>query len=268
MPAFNAKAKAKPKAKPKPSGFAYARRAENAYGRALRSVANQINAIVRGFELADGEELVNAADIEATLREYAHLIEPWARAVAARMLGEVERRDYKAWSNVAERMRRNLRYEIKNAPTGEMLQRHLASQVDLITSLPLEAAERVHTLTLENIQTGTRAKELAEDIYATGHVAKSRAMLIARTETARTASALVQARAQHIGSEGYIWRTVGDKDVRNVDGNPIGSHRKLNGKFIRWDSPPVASTNGVRAHAGQIYNCRCWPEPVVPEEPE
>lgn len=243
------------------SAFAYARRAENEYARALKSVAAQIGAIVRGFELREGDPLGAEAEIAQALQQYAHLLRPWARATAARMLADVSRRDTAAWEGVAKRMKRALRGELKNAPTGALLREHLSAQVALITSLPLEAAQRVHRLTLQGIETSGRAKEIADQIYATGHVTKSRAMLIARTETARTASALTQARATYVGSEGYIWRTVGDIDVRK-------EHRKLDGKFIRWDTPPIASANGARAHAGQIYNCRCWPEPVIPEEPE
>jgi uncharacterized protein with gpF-like domain len=102
----------------------------------------------------------------------------------------------------------------------------------------------------------------------------SHARLIARTETARTASVLTEVRAKSVGSEGYIWRTSLDADVRPKIGTPnfaklntlaMGSHRKLEGTFHRWDDPPIASENGERAHPGQIYNCRCWPEPVLPD---
>ena len=131
-------------------------------------------------------------------------------------------------------------------------------QVTLITSLPTKAAERVHNLTIEALSNSTRASEVAKEILATGNVTESRANLIARTEVARTASLITESRAVHIGSEGYFWRTAGDSDVRH-------EHRLLSGKYIKWNDPPVASADGTRAHAGQIYNCRCWPEPVLPE---
>ena len=38
--------------------------------------------------------------------------------------------------------------------------------------------------------------------------------------------------ALHIGSEGYIWHTVGDMLVRE-------SHKKMNGKFVKWSEPPT-----------------------------
>lgn len=111
---------------------------------------------------------------------------------------------------------------------------------------------------IEAMPGGVRASETAKEIERTGDVTRSRADLIARTETTRAATSMVEARARHVGSEGYIWRTVGDVDVREI-------HKKLEGKFVRWDSPPVAGENGERAHAGAIYNCRCWPEPVIPD---
>lgn len=173
------------------------------------------------------------------------------------MLTEVNARDSKAWFAAAAEMSSELRREIRTAPTGELMQALLAEQVTLIKSIPLKAAQRVHELTLKGLEDSTRSSEFVAEIMRSGEVAESRATLIARTETARTASLLTQARAVHIGSEGYIWRTSGDSDVRH-------SHKEMNGKFVRWDTPPTLS-DGTKTHAGQIYNCRCYPEPVIPE---
>ncbi|MFX5937705.1 phage head morphogenesis protein, partial [Acinetobacter baumannii] len=81
-----------------------------------------------------------------------------------------------------------------------VLQELLAEQVDLITSIPREAGQRVHELTLKGLEDSTRASEIAKEIMRSGEVAKSRAMLIARTEVSRTATSLTQARAQFVGS--------------------------------------------------------------------
>jgi SPP1 gp7 family putative phage head morphogenesis protein len=153
-------------------------------------------------------------------------------------------------------MSRALKDEIRTAPTGEALRRLLDEQVHLITSLPLDAAERVHEIATKQLYSGDRADVLAKQILRSGDVSKSRANLIARTEVARAASGLVQARATHVGSEGYVWRTANDRDVRK-------SHKGMSGKFVRWDSPPVLDK--MRGHAGQFPNCRCYPEPVVPD---
>lgn len=236
------------------SRFAQVRRAETQYASALRSIARQVGGLVRGMGGDDPFE--HDAAIREALARYAELIRPWAKATAARMLADVSRRDMTAWNQVAKGMSRSLAEEIASAPTGEILRERLDEQVALIASLPLEAAERVHSFTIKGLEEATRASEYVAEIMRSGEVSENRAKLIARTETARTASVLVEARSRHVGSEGYIWRTVRDRDVRK-------EHRVLEGKFIAWDDPPVAGSDGTRAHAGQIYNCRCWPEPVV-----
>lgn len=191
------------------------------------------------------------------LEKYSEALDGWAVRTATHMLEEVNNRDRQAWSEMAADMSAALRQEIRTAPTGELFRSLLDEQVALIKSLPLEAAQRVHELTIASLEDSTRASEIAKEIGRSGEVATSRANLIARTEVARTASTLTQARAEHVGSEGYIWRTSGDTDVRH-------SHKQMNGKFVRWDSPPTLS-DGTTTHAGQIYNCRCYPEPVIPE---
>ena len=97
---------------------------------------------------------------------------------------------------------------------------------------------------------------LVEEIRRSGDVTASRATMIARTATSSTAEALVEARARSVGSTGYLWRTARDGDVRP-------SHRAMEGKFVAWGSPPTL--DGYTAHAGCFANCRCRPEPVLPE---
>jgi SPP1 gp7 family putative phage head morphogenesis protein len=235
-------------------GWARVRRAETGYAISLRGLAKQIGLIVTGMWPEQPEDAIALA-----LMRYAEIIGPWAQAVAGRMLADVSRRDQAQWNRVSRTMSRSLREEIERAPTGEALRKLLDLQVELITSLPLDAATRVHELAIEGLQTGARANELAAKILATGHVTASRANLIARTETARAASTLTQVRAKYVGSTHYIWRTSGDSDVRPL-------HRKLNGKTIAWDNPPVSGEDGEKAHAGTIYNCRCFASPIISEE--
>lgn len=236
--------------------FERVRRADSYYGVQLRKIAKHIDDIIRGFDhpLEPEQEI----ELQRALERYADLLRPWARNVGRRMVFEVARRDERAWATYTRNMSKALQREIQDTPIGEELRRFLEDQVVLITSLPIEAGRRVHELTMQSRITGARIPDLVDDIMRTGQVTKSRATLIARTETARTAAGLTMVRAKSIGSEGYIWRTVRDEDVRK-------RHRALEGKFIRWDSPPIAGERGERAHAGMIYNCRCFPEVVIPD---
>lgn len=172
------------------------------------------------------------------------------------MVTEVARRDERSWFAQADRMGRALRDEIASAPIGEVMREQQAEQVRLITSLPTEAAQRVGEMTREGIAKGWRADQISAEIMKTGEVTKSRADLIARTEVGRTSTLLTQARAEHVGSEGYKWITAGDSDVR-------ASHKAMNGKFVQWDSPPTL--DGLTGHAGALPNCRCYCEPVLPD---
>lgn len=237
------------------AGFDRVRRAERHYGVQLRKIAREVGRIIDGYPPGDPavEPLIRLA-----LRKYAELITPWAQTTAAAMLVDVSRRDEKVWQKLAENMGAAMRLELRTAPTGAVFRQLQAEQVQLITSLPLEAAQRVHKLTMEGLSDATRASEISAEIMRSGHVCKSRADLIARTEVGRASASITQARAVHVESEGYIWRTAGDSAVRD-------RHRKLAGKFFRWDEPPVTGENGERSLPGAIYNCRCYPEAVLPD---
>ncbi|WP_244143246.1 phage minor head protein [Burkholderia multivorans] len=207
-----------------------------------------------GFQLGDLEAIPT---IEQLLRRYAEALTPWAEATAARMLEDLNRRDEQAWMQNAREMSRALRDELRRAPTGETMRALMAEQVALIKSIPLEAAKRVHRLTIEALEDSTRAAQISKAIQESGEVAKSRADLIARTEVSRAATSLTEARARAVGSTHYVWHTSGDSDVRD-------SHRRMDGKVVAWNDPPTL--DGMTGHAGQFPNCRCWCEPIISED--
>jgi SPP1 gp7 family putative phage head morphogenesis protein len=231
---------------------------ERQYRTQLRKIAAQVGALVNGFTPGDPGA---APIIKQLLRRYAEALTPWAEATAARLLAELNRRDEQAWIKQTAEMSRALRDELRRAPTGKTMRTLMAEQVGLIKSIPLEAAERVHRLTVEALEDSTRAATISKAIQESGVVAKSRADLIARTEVARAATSLTEARARSAGSTHYIWRTSGDSDVR-------AGHRAMEGKVCAWDDPPQVKENGrvMRLHPGQIWNCRCWAEPIITED--
>lgn len=237
--------------------FRRSQKASEAYGRQLRGVAHQIGRIVSG--MAPGGKVSDPQPILTALQRYSDLLRPWAEKVGAAMIAEVNQRDERAWMEVGREMGRALQVELKQAPTGATLRQLMHEQVTLITSLPKNAAQRVHELSMRALVEGTRGEDIEALIMRTGKVSRTHATLIARTEAARASSALTQSRATFIGAQGYIWRTAGDADVRKI-------HKKLEGQYVPYDQPPIAGENGEHAHAGMIYNCRCWQEPVIPDK--
>jgi SPP1 gp7 family putative phage head morphogenesis protein len=232
------------------------RGAELRYGSQLRKVAQQVGSIIAPYTPGDMSQVPT---IEHLLNAYADMLKGWATQTASNMLMDVALRDEQTWKILAKDLSRGLREEIRNAPTGVVMRQLLAEQVDLIQSLPREAAQRVHQLTLAGIEDSTRASEIAKEIMRSGEVTASRAQLIATTEVSRTAATLTEARAKSIESPGYFWETSHDGAVRS-------DHRELDGKFFAWNDPPIADKRtGARAHPGCIYRCRCWARVVLPD---
>lgn len=176
------------------------------------------------------------------------------------MLLDVDGKSLSTWRALGNEISFGIKREIESAPTGIAYSNLMAQQIGLITSIPTEAAERVHRLVTEGLTTSARAKTVAEEILRSGEVAKSRAILIARTETSRAATTFMQARAQAIGSTHYVWETSRDSSVRP-------GHRAMQGVVCEWANPPLVMegdppTRPMHFHPGTIWNCRCWPRPI------
>ncbi len=239
--------------------FKMAERLEAEYMRSLRMLAKQIDHIVKG--MAPAGVVTDSHELQRVLRQYGIAIRPWATSVASKMVNRIAGVDESRWYSLSKQMGTALKKELQNAPTGKWLRQYLEENVELITSLPEDAARRVHDLTFGALSTGRRAEEIQKDILRTGDVTLSRARLIARTEVARTASGLVQSRMTNVGLTHYVWRTSMDETVRE-------SHREMNGKIIEWaenNGKGHLLSDGTVCHAGQIWNCRCYPEPVLPD---
>jgi SPP1 gp7 family putative phage head morphogenesis protein len=240
--------------------FRAARNAHATYSRQLRQMARQVARIIEANIPPDHKGPFSAAivgKVQAALARYTQAIDPWARAVALRMLAQVNRRDRTAWASYAEGMGLAIRKEIHSAPIMPIIGRLVHEQAQLITSLPMEAAQEVQRRAMESIETGRRFPERIAEIKEQLERAHpdameswllNRATLIARTETARAQSTLTMARAEHIGSDSYIWRTAEDWKVRE-------SHRKLNNSVQRWDAPPLSDPPDYHSHPGMIWNC-------------
>src|SRR6202047_1211205 len=160
--------------------FLKARKAEAGYQRQLASVSKRVGTIVKRF--APRGQVHDLPGLTATLTRYAEILRPWARAVTARMHADVSKRDAVSWMELAREMGGILRKEIFTKPPGAIMRAALNISVNLITSLPLEAAQRVHRLTTEGLIKAGRASEIATEIMRTGEVTLGRARTIARTE--------------------------------------------------------------------------------------
>ena len=265
--------------------------AERAFYQQLKKVAQVSGHIVERH--AEGAGLRNPKAMQEELKRYSQKITPWAARQSAKLLESVQKSNKRAYQNKSKAIGVALNLGVAEQPVGEVALALLNEQVALIQSIPLEAGLRAQRIAYEAFLKGTRAgaspelvkefteerlnaiamhnqlanlsgeKELVEEMERTTEVAVNRAMLIARTETARANASFNQARAISVGSRQYRWHNSGDGAVRHS--HKVYKGKPLQGRIFSWDDPPTLS-DGMTGHPGTFPNCRCFAEPVFDDE--
>ena len=131
----------------------------------------------------------------------------------------------------------------------DLLEKWVSDNVDLIKTAQSNSLDKMKEIVYQNYMKGTTTTDIVKEIQRQYGMTKRHAKLIARDQMGKLNSKISQYQQQDAGIEEYIWSTAGDERVRN-------SHRELNGKKFRWDSPPLNS-DGRRCHPGEDYQCRC-----------
>lgn len=194
--------------------------------------------------------------------------EKFINSAAKRMVLPLDVGNQRTWREAAKKATKGkflyclLMDELKQG-TGQIIQKQVMENVLLIKTLPNDVAQKVVSDIAENALKGARAESTEKIIRdKTDQHARASARLIARTETAKTMSALTKARCEQLGLRWYIWRTA-------LDGTRVRlSHRIMEGVLVNWNNPPapeelVGEKSAGHYHAGNIWNCRCYSEPVL-----
>lgn len=204
--------------------------------------------------------------IAAHLLNAAEFLEAFARQAAVRMITGLFVKGARTWREAARIsskgniIRRALQQEM-SGPVGQRVRELVQEQAYLISKFPESVAESVATHAMAQHQAGGRSAELASNDGLLLHIARSRALLIARTQISKASTALTQARSENLGLYWYIWKGSLDQRERL-------SHRRMENVLIRFDEPPspemlVGLKSQGHYNAGGIYNCRCYPETLV-----
>ena len=136
--------------------------------------------------------------------------------------------------------------------------KHNFTMIKSIPARMMEILEHKYTSTLiEEVAKGKLPRGSFErQLKAHGH---KQAKLIARTETAKLQTAIVQNRSQDLGSVMYRWRSSNDKRTRP-------SHREMNDVIVFWRSDlEKPLLDEMYGNAGEFPNCRCSPQPILDE---
>lgn len=225
-----------------------------------RLIKAMSNAVVNA---STPQEVVHLLNVYAQSQEY----KDWCEKLALNITTQVNKGVSKTWREAAEKAGRGseiykqILAELRNPSLGVFWLK-VKENALLIKKIPLSISQSLTSHIAVEASKGRRATDILGDLIKQfPNKAKSRLKLIARTEVSKTQTALIQSRAAAMGTKWYIWRTSDDQRVRK-------SHEKMEGVLVNWDDPPspealAGEKNVGKYHAGDIYNCRCYPEPIV-----
>lgn len=235
------------------TAFKYRVKTEREYFAKLREVAREIDKLVQKYY--DPLHPEDTFAVEMALNAYAGKLKGWARKAAIDMIKNVNFFNVQDFKAAGERISELFSARLSQGdPVFTLATELMERQVELIQSLPLQAAQRAQRIAQQARNIGARPESIIKKIQDTGAISWRRARTIARTEVARANSTLTQARAESVGVTHFIWHTMEDENVRSA-------HAKLDGKVFAFASPPIVKGEGAILPS-QVFNCRCYAEPI------
>lgn len=239
------------------------RRIENEYLKSLYTLCDMFKKIAQSV----GED--QALYVQRMNQfQNSYQYQKYIMSAVKRMVTPIADINAKTWREAARKSTRgrflyDLLVEELKQGKDVLINDQLLENAALIQTLPNDIAEKVVKDIAEEAIKGRRARSIEQIIrQETDKHSRASSRLIARTEVAKTQSALTRVRAQTLDLQWYVWRTA-------LDGNRVRpSHRLMEGVIVNWNDPPspeeLAGEKSVgRYHAGNIWNCRCFSEVLV-----
>lgn len=239
------------------------RRIENEYLKTLYTLCDMFRKIAQSV---GGDQALYMQRMNQFQNSYQY--EKYIMSAVKRMVTPIADINDKTWREAARKSTRgrflyDLLMEELQQGKDILINDQLLENAALIKTLPNDIAEKVVKDIADEALKGKRARSIERIIkQETDKHSRASARLIARTEVAKTQSALTRVRAQSLDMQWYVWRTA-------LDGNRVRpSHRLMEGVLVNWNDPPspeaLAGEKSVgNYHAGNIWNCRCFSEVLV-----
>lgn len=237
---------------------------KNLESRFVRTLNGLVNSLMEAMSTAK-----TAQQALRFLERYVQSAEykDWCELLALRVTTQVNQGVFKTWREAAQKAGRGSEIYKKiqqdlSSPLGGDFWLKVQENASLIQKFPSDTFTTLTKYIAEEGLKGRRSSDIFVNLIKKFPTeAKSRLRLIARTEVSKTQTALTKSRAESLGLNWYIWRTSEDERVR-------GSHDKMNGVIVNWKDPPdpeklIGAKSYGKYHAGDIFNCRCYPEPIV-----
>lgn len=235
---------------------------EKRYARSIKKLFNQFDKIIKGSN--DPDYILSALKDYVATRAFQKAAEDIAMKMVTHLFADGQ----KTWREAARVNSQGreiydaLKQELTHTPIGTLYYDLIQYNALLISSLPDDLAYRAVALIAEEQQKGRRAEDIANELKRMiPSMTDYKAKLIARTEVSKASTALTEARCNYMDIQWYVWRTSEDSRVRK-------SHDHMDDVLINWNHPPspeklVGLPEYGRYHAGNTFNCRCYPEPLI-----
>lgn len=273
----------KPKSRTKPNkpGFHASAAAERELHAKVKRVGRVAQSIINPHLTGDERMIHDAPGMLRSLDRYGSVLgETWAPAVVTKIEKTSMLQSVKAWTSLSNTLGRAVRENQEAVSQNPEVVAARQERIDLITSIPeklgqnaVDQADRLRAQIIDKadraLSSGMRAEELADQIKAdyaeaaagidgaVKSMTDAKAALIARTEINKANEQYNRLQAQEIGVTHYVWRTMGDANVRDT-------HADMEGRVIAYDNPEDPGDGFGPHHPGEVPNCRCYAEPVIP----
>lgn len=140
----------------------------------------------------------------------------------------------------------------------DVLKATVNANVALIRSLPAKYFASVEQIVMESVQTGRDLSVLSKRLQNEFGITKRRAALIARDQNNKATSALQRARQTELGITKAIWHHSHAGKV------PRKTHKAADGKVYDVRKGMYDSKEGRYVHPGELINCKCTGESIIP----
>lgn len=242
---------------------------QRTYAEALAERNLLVKVDSRGEELRQDawwSDLIASAVSAISLRDRTPMTV--AQRLVRRVSEQVSRFSQNDWRRLAEAQASvNL---FKSEPwLNPMLEDWSRSNAQLISSIEQRYREAVADRASDMVRQGQPPAAFAKELERQYELTRSRARLIARTETSKLNGQISKARSQALGLDVYVWSTSKDERVR-------ASHKVLQGKVCSYRDPTVykddvsdkewkkrTSLGAYEGDPGQDFQCRCVGAAVI-----
>lgn len=200
-----------------------------------------------------------AKELERLGRQWRKRFDEGAEEMARHFAKRTWRRSDDALRGILRRANFSVKFEMTPA-MRDVFEATVQENVSLIRSIPEQYHTQVEGAVMRSVAAGRDLASLARELEERYHVARDRAVLIARDQNNKATASLQRARQTDLGLKQGIWlHSHGGKVPRKTH---LANHGKTFSIAEGWFDPDPKVRR--RIMPGELINCRCVWRPVVP----